>query len=100
MIRSSGDTLVLHEGLSRATGQVAIGPVDAGCGRTAAHPGRAAQCNWRINGDGNAAAKLGLHPNTLRFRMKKLAIERPAAVSRSCYGVTRGTAYCASSSDR
>jgi transcriptional regulator with GAF, ATPase, and Fis domain len=33
-------------------------------------------CNWRINGVGNAAERLGLHPNTLRFRMKKLGIVR------------------------
>jgi transcriptional regulator with GAF, ATPase, and Fis domain len=32
------------------------------------------QCSWRINGRGNAAERLGLHPNTLRFRMKKLGI--------------------------
>ena len=34
-------------------------------------------CRWRINGEGNAAARLGLHPSTLRFRMKKLRIVRP-----------------------
>jgi transcriptional regulator with GAF, ATPase, and Fis domain len=33
-------------------------------------------CHWRINGKGNAAERLGLHPNTLRFRMRKLGIER------------------------
>ncbi len=32
------------------------------------------RCGWRINGSGNAAERLGLHPNTLRFRMKKLGI--------------------------
>jgi|WetSurMetagenome_2_1015567.scaffolds.fasta_scaffold30281_2 formate hydrogenlyase transcriptional activator len=36
------------------------------------------RCGWRINGPGNAAEAMGLNPNTLRFRMKKLAIERPA----------------------
>jgi transcriptional regulator with GAF, ATPase, and Fis domain len=36
-----------------------------------------AECRWRINGAGNAAERLGLHPNTLRFRMKKLGITRP-----------------------
>jgi sugar diacid utilization regulator len=30
-----------------------------------------------VNGEGNAAEVLGLHPNTLRFRMKKLGITRP-----------------------
>ncbi|MBI1816877.1 MAG: sigma 54-interacting transcriptional regulator [Deltaproteobacteria bacterium] len=34
-------------------------------------------CEWRVNGVGNAAARLGLNPSTLRFRMKKLAIARP-----------------------
>ena len=35
------------------------------------------RCGWRVNGEGNAAEVLGLHPNTLRFRMKKLGIARP-----------------------
>ena len=35
------------------------------------------RCGWRVNGAGNAAEVLGLHPNTLRFRMKKLGIARP-----------------------
>jgi formate hydrogenlyase transcriptional activator len=35
------------------------------------------QCGWRINGIGNAAERLGMHPNTLRFRMKKLGILSP-----------------------
>jgi formate hydrogenlyase transcriptional activator len=43
------------------------------------------ECDWRINGIGNAAEQLGLHPNTLRFRMKKLGITRirptPASAS-------------------
>jgi formate hydrogenlyase transcriptional activator len=41
-------------------------------------------CGWRISGPGAAAEKLGLHPNTLRFRMKKLGVVRPAR------GVVRG----------
>jgi transcriptional regulator with PAS, ATPase and Fis domain len=36
------------------------------------------QCRGRINGPGNAAERLGLHPNTLRFRMKKLGVVRQA----------------------
>jgi transcriptional regulator with GAF, ATPase, and Fis domain len=36
-----------------------------------------ASCGGRISGSGNAAERLGLHPNTLRFRMKKLGIVRP-----------------------
>ncbi len=34
-------------------------------------------CNWRIKGAGNAAALLGLAPNTLRARMRRLGILRP-----------------------
>ena len=33
---------------------------------------------WQVEGDGGAAKVLGLHPNTLRSRMKKLAISRSA----------------------
>ena len=34
------------------------------------------ECHWKINGDDGAAVKLGLHPNTLRSRLKKLNIIR------------------------
>ena len=40
------------------------------------------RCNWRINGPGNAAERLGIHPNTLRFRMKKLGVAGPAERAR------------------
>jgi formate hydrogenlyase transcriptional activator len=40
------------------------------------------RCNWRINGTGNAAERLGIHPNTLRFRMKKLGVVGPAERAR------------------
>lgn len=33
--------------------------------------------NWKIEGKDGAAEALGLHPSTLRFRMKKLDIKRP-----------------------
>ena len=36
-----------------------------------------ARCDWRINGTGNAAERLGINPNTLRSRMLKLGIVRP-----------------------
>jgi formate hydrogenlyase transcriptional activator len=35
------------------------------------------QTNWKIEGSGGAAAILGLHPSTLRFRLKKMGIQRP-----------------------
>jgi transcriptional regulator with GAF, ATPase, and Fis domain len=37
-----------------------------------------AQSNWVIEGDRGAAKTLNMHPNTLRSRMKKLGITRPA----------------------
>jgi transcriptional regulator with GAF, ATPase, and Fis domain len=40
------------------------------------------RCDWRINGEGNAAAVLGLEPSTLRSRMQKLGIRRPAHPTR------------------
>jgi formate hydrogenlyase transcriptional activator len=36
------------------------------------------ETRWRIEGTDGAAAILGLHPSTLRARMKKLGIARPA----------------------
>ena len=41
-----------------------------------------ARCSWRINGSGNAAERLGVHPNTLRFRMKKLGVVCPEGRTR------------------
>ena len=35
------------------------------------------ECGGRINGAGNAAVRLGIHPNTLRFRIKKLGVLLP-----------------------
>ena len=34
---------------------------------------------WKVKGKDNAAARLGLNPSTLRSRMKKLGITRPAS---------------------
>jgi transcriptional regulator with GAF, ATPase, and Fis domain len=36
------------------------------------------QTSWVIEGQRGAARLLNLHPNTLRFRMQKLGIIRPA----------------------
>jgi transcriptional regulator with GAF, ATPase, and Fis domain len=40
------------------------------------------RCGWRINGRGGAAEVLAVHPNTLRSRMRRLGIFRPAATRR------------------
>jgi transcriptional regulator with GAF, ATPase, and Fis domain len=34
------------------------------------------ETGWKIEGEGGAASILGLHPNTLRSRIKKLGIKR------------------------
>jgi transcriptional regulator with GAF, ATPase, and Fis domain len=76
MIRSTGDTLLLDDGPGLGGAPlVETGTLEAVERRhieDALH-----RCRWRINGQGNAAEVLGLHPNTLRFRMKKLGIRRP-----------------------
>jgi PAS domain S-box-containing protein len=38
------------------------------------------ETNWVIEGPQGAASRVGLHPNTLRYRMRKLGIERPQRV--------------------
>jgi transcriptional regulator with GAF, ATPase, and Fis domain len=80
MIHATGDTLVLDEGPG-------VSVWSANCeGATLANVERRhiesvlRHCRWRINGSGNAADVLGLHPNTLRFRMKKLGMQRPKQI--------------------
>jgi DNA-binding NtrC family response regulator len=79
MMHSSGDTLMLDEppGLPLSGLSGDGGTLEAAERRHIEHALR--RCGWRINGTGNAAEKLGLHPNTLRFRIKKLGIRRPPA---------------------
>ena len=38
--------------------------------------------NWRIGGDDSAASTLGMCVNTLRGRMKKLGLKKPAIQKR------------------
>ena len=35
------------------------------------------ESGWKVKGEGNAASRLGINPNTLRSRMKKLGIAKP-----------------------
>jgi transcriptional regulator with GAF, ATPase, and Fis domain len=77
LIRSTGDTLVLDEGLGRRHSAAAVAGDNSLEGVERRHMLEVLRkCGWRINGSGNAAEQLGLHPNTLRFRMKKLGIAR------------------------
>jgi transcriptional regulator with GAF, ATPase, and Fis domain len=81
MIRSTGEVLEIDESFDGGRRQ----PASPSGDRTLATVERAHieavldECDWRINGPGHAAEKLGLHPNTVRFRMKKLGIVRPAS---------------------
>jgi len=90
IILSPGTTLVLSESLDGARSQPAPKPPAKPAPVTAAasNAGSLAQidrahildvldqCGWKIKGPGNAAQRLGLNPSTLRFRMKKLGIQR------------------------
>ena len=78
MIRSTGDTLVLDNSfgpVTRASARATADNLDTVVRRHIEDVLR--RCGWRISGKGNAADHLNLHPNTLRFRMKKLGITRP-----------------------
>ncbi len=76
LIHTAGSALTLLEGSLEAPDmQAEVGTTLMSVER--AHIEEVLQdCRWRINGIGNAAERLGLHPNTLRFRMKKLGIVR------------------------
>jgi formate hydrogenlyase transcriptional activator len=78
MILSKGDTLRLDDfGRRRDASRSSSSALDD---VERAHIAQVLDaCQWRINGEGNAASRLGLHPSTLRFRMKKLGIARPAS---------------------
>ncbi len=94
LILSPGPTLVLSESLRGAQPRPRPRPeprhpVTAGGATVAAsNTGSLAEidrahivavldeCGWKVKGPGNAAERLGLKPSTLRFRMKKLGIQR------------------------
>ena len=80
MIASTSDTLQLDQPLEfHRAGAVAVSGSDNLDDVQRMHIETVLQrCHWRINGSGNAAERLGIHPNTLRFRMKKLGVAGPA----------------------
>jgi transcriptional regulator with GAF, ATPase, and Fis domain len=78
MIHSTGDVLHLDDPLladTRARHTPVGETLDAVQRRHIEHVLR--ECGGRINGAGNAAVRLGVHPNTLRFRIKKLGVVMP-----------------------
>ena len=88
MIHSRGNTLVVDDGLRDSGAENP--PGDSGSTLDDAQrrhiKGVLDRCQWRINGAGNAAEQLALHPNTLRFRMKKLGLTRPQPAPRGDRG--------------
>ncbi len=77
LIHSTGDTLVLlDDDIEQASDTTAAEATTLNSVERAHIEEILRECGWRINGTGNAAERLGLHPNTLRFRMKKLGIVR------------------------
>jgi transcriptional regulator with GAF, ATPase, and Fis domain len=81
LILSPGSTLMVED-LVSVLGAAA--PLHAGGSQQMADAERAhilrvlRDCGWKVKGSGNAAERLGLNPSTLRSRMKKLGIARPA----------------------
>ena len=83
MIASTGDTLHLDDAVPFAKRSHAVGATEALDSVQRAHIEAVLEkCGWRINGPGNAADRLQIHPNTLRFRMKKLGVVGPAGRAR------------------
>jgi transcriptional regulator with GAF, ATPase, and Fis domain len=82
LIHSTGDTLVLVPDDLEEVETSAVADATSLSSIERSHIEKILrECGWRINGAGNTAERLGMHPNTLRFRMKKLGIvrSRPAA---------------------
>jgi formate hydrogenlyase transcriptional activator len=91
MIVSSGATLSVEAAVPtpvlRARASVArvplvpavpVVPADAGLEARERYRQALEACDWVIDGPAGAAASLGLHPNTLRYRLKRLGLVRPA----------------------
>jgi formate hydrogenlyase transcriptional activator len=82
LIHSTGDTLVLvAEDLEEKTPDLPEDQTSLSSIERAHIEKILRECGWRINGAGNTAERLGMHPNTLRFRMKKLGIVRARPVA-------------------
>jgi transcriptional regulator with GAF, ATPase, and Fis domain len=80
LIHSTSDVLALRDGSLSSTGDGSSIAENTLTSVDRTHIERVLrECAWRINGTGNAAERLGLHPNTLRFRIKKLGIVRQDA---------------------
>jgi formate hydrogenlyase transcriptional activator len=78
VITSPGPTLRLMDWLERESAEEAEGSLKALAEMERDHILKILQkTGWKIDGKCGAASLLGLNPSTLRFRIKKLNIERP-----------------------
>ncbi len=79
VILSPGPTLLLHDRLTRSVKprKLTASEQDMKSVERRHILDVLEECHWRVNGEGNAAARLNMKPSTLRSRMKKLGIERP-----------------------
>ena len=79
MIASTGDTLRLDAPLTLMSRRAGLSdaPDNLDAVQRMHIESVLERCGWRINGAGNTAERLGIHPNTLRFRMKKLGVMCP-----------------------
>ncbi len=79
MIASTGDTLRLDAPLTLMSRRAGLSdaPDNLDAVQRMHIENVLERCGWRINGAGNTAERLGIHPNTLRFRMKKLGVTCP-----------------------
>jgi transcriptional regulator with GAF, ATPase, and Fis domain len=82
VIVSPGPTLRLAQPLSESASTLAAAGGEPSAGATLSDVERAhirrtlGDADWRIQGKGGAAERLGLNPSTLRARMRKLGIRR------------------------
>jgi transcriptional regulator with GAF, ATPase, and Fis domain len=78
VITSPGPVLRLADPLERKPAEVEVGSLKELEAMERDHIFKVLlETRWKINGEGGAASILGLHPSTLRFRIKKLGIKRP-----------------------
>jgi len=77
VITSPGPTFRLPDRLERQTAREGEDPLKGLAAVEREHILKVLRrTRWKIDGEGGAAVILGLHPSTLRFRIKKLGIER------------------------
>ena len=78
VITSTGPVLQLADRLEHEAARAKEEPIKKLAAMEREHILKVLQkTRWKINGEGGAASLLNIHPSTLRFRIKKLGIERP-----------------------